>query len=146
MKDIYYDAEGDILTVNFPLATIKKHVGLEIADTIVLYFDPVTEKPFQMIFICYNRLVQYTRRQPLKLERLASYPKHLQRLALKLIQKEPVSNFLELITSDTETYHAVRVKKLVLEPKILEESVSPLPAKSKVAKKKSKRRSVGVAA
>ena len=145
MKDIHYDAEGDILTVNFPHPAIKKHVGMEIADPIVLYFDPVDEKPFQMIFICYNRLVQYTRRTPLKLERLASYPKRLQRIALKLIQQAPVANFLELKTSDTDIRHAVKVKKLVLEPQILDEPVSPLRAKSKVAKRKSKR-PVGVAA
>jgi len=122
MKDIYYDAEGDVLTVNFPHAKVKKEMAIEIADTVVLYFDVVNEKPLQMILICYNRLVQYTRRKPLKLERLASYPKRLQRLALKLIQRPPVSNFLELKASDTEAYHAVRVKKLVLEPKILEEA------------------------
>ena len=120
MKDIYYDAEGDILTVNFPHAKVKKETGLEIADTIVLYFDIVSEKPLQMIFICYNRLVQYTRRKPLSLEKLASYPKRLQRIALKLIQQPPVSNFLELQALDNGSHHAVRVKKLVLEPKILE--------------------------
>jgi hypothetical protein len=38
MKELYYDAEGDILTVNFGDAS-KKHAGLEINDNIVLYFD-----------------------------------------------------------------------------------------------------------
>jgi hypothetical protein len=122
MKDIYYDAEGDILTVNFPHPKVKKETGLEIADTIVLYFDTVNEKPLQMIFICYNRLVQYTRRKPLSLDKLATYPKRLQRLALKLMQQPPVSNFLELKTSDKDSHRVVRVKKLVLEPKVLEEA------------------------
>ncbi len=122
MKDIYYDAEGDILTINFPQAQVKKETGVEIADTIVLYFDPVNEKPLQMIFICYNRLVQYTRRKPLPLDRLASYPKRLQRIALKLIQRAPVSNFLELKISDTDVHGSVKVKKIALEPKILEEA------------------------
>ncbi|KAA0231533.1 hypothetical protein EDS67_01515 [candidate division KSB1 bacterium] len=120
MKDIYYDAEGDILTVNFPHAKVKKETGLEIADTIVLYFDTVEEKPLQMIFICYNRLVQYSRRKPIVLDKLASYPKRLQRLVLKLIQQAPVSNFLEVKALDKDSRHTVRVKKLVLEPKLLE--------------------------
>jgi len=120
MKDIYYDAEGDILTVNFPHAKVKKETGLEIADTIVLYFDTVDEKPLQIIFICYNRLVQYTRRKPLSLDKLASYPKRLQRLVLKLIQEQPISNFLELKASDKNLYGSVKVKKIALEPRILE--------------------------
>jgi hypothetical protein len=122
MKDIYYDAEGDVLTVNFPHAKVKKETAVEIIDTVVLYFDVVNEKPLQMIFICYNRLVQYTRRKPLPLDKLASYPKRLQRIALKLLQQAPVSHFLELKTSDTEVHGAVRVKKIALEPKILEET------------------------
>ncbi|NUM73153.1 hypothetical protein HUU40_02215 [candidate division KSB1 bacterium] len=120
MKDIYYDAEGDILTVNFPHAKVKQETGLEIADTIVLYVDTVDEKPLQMIFICYNRLVQYSRRKPIALDKLASYPKRLQRLVLKLIQQPPVSNFLEVKASDKDSCHTVRVKKLTLEPKLLE--------------------------
>jgi len=123
MKDIYYDAEGDILTINFPHAKVKKAAGVEIADPIVLYFDPVDEKPLQMIFICYNRLVQYTRRRPLPLDKLASYPKRIQRIALKLLQTAPVSHFLELKTSDADKHATVRVKKLVLEPKLLEEAI-----------------------
>lgn len=122
MKEIYYDAEGDILTVDFPRVKGKKELGLQIADNIVLYVNPSEEKPIHMIFLSYNRLVEYTRRTPLKLEMLASYPKRLQRTALMLIQQPPVSKFLELKTSDTEAYHAVRVKKLVLRPAILEET------------------------
>jgi len=126
MKEIHYDAEGDILTINFLATTekphIEKHVGFEIARNIVFYFDPVNEKPLEMILISYSRLVKYTRQSPLKLKKLSRYPKRMQRIALKLIQQPPVSNFLELKTSDTESYHAVRVKKLVLAPKILEEA------------------------
>jgi len=146
MKEIYYDAEGDILTIDFPRIKGKKELGLQIADNIVLYVNPSEEKPVHMIFLSYSRLVEYTRRTPLKLDMLASYPKRLQRIALKLLQQAPVANFLDLKTSDTDTRHTVRVKKLSLEPQILEEAVSPLRAKSKVTRKKPKRRSVGIAA
>jgi len=122
MKELYYDAEGDILTVNFPSAKAKKETGIEITDNIVLYFDSVNEKPLQMIFVCYNRLVQYTRRRPLPLDKLASYPKRLQRIALKLLQTPPVSHFLEFKPSDIDMFGAVRVKKLTLAPKLLEEA------------------------
>lgn len=121
MKEIYYDAEGDILTVDFPRPRGKKELGLQIADNIVLYVNTSEEEPVHMIFLSYSRLVEYTRRIPLKLDMLASYPKRLQRTALKLIQQPPVSNFLELKTSDTEAYHAVREKKLALRPAILKE-------------------------
>jgi len=126
MKEIHYDAEGDILTINFLATTakphIEKHVGFEIARNIVFYFDPVQEKPLEMILLSYSRLVKYTKQSPLELKKLSKYPKRMQRIALKLIQQPPVSNFLELKTSDTESYHAVRVKKLILAPKILEEA------------------------
>jgi hypothetical protein len=145
MKEIYYDAEGDILTVDFPRLKGKKELGLQITDNIVLYINPSEEKPVHMIFLSYSRLVEYTRRTPLKLDMLASYPKRLQRTALKLIQQPPVSNFLELKTLDSDVYGSVRVKKIALEPKILEEAIFPLPAKSKI-ERKSKRRTVGVVA
>jgi hypothetical protein len=144
MKELYYDAEGDILTVNFPPAEAKKETGIEITDNIVLYFDTIEEKPLQMILISYSRLVAYSRRNPLELKKLSKYPKRLQRIALKLIQQAPVSHFLELKLSDKDDYHSVRVKKLTLEPKILEET--PLRTKSKVAEKKPKRQPVGIAA
>jgi len=146
MKELYYDAEGDILTVNFLPTEAKKETGIEITDNIVLYFDTIDEKPLQMILISYSRLVAHTRRNPLPLNKLAKCPKRLQRLALKLLQQAPLANFLDLKTSDTDTRHTVRVKKLLLEPQILEEAVFPFRAKAKVAEKKPKRRSVGIAA
>ncbi len=122
MKELYYDAEGDILTVNFPPTEAKKETGIEITDNIVLYFDTIDEKPLQMILISYSRLVAHTRRNPLPLNKLAKYPKRLQRIALKLIQQAPVSHFLELKTSDADVYGAVKVKRIALAPKILEEA------------------------
>lgn len=125
MKDIHYDAEGDILTVNFLATTekphIEKHVGFEIANNVVFYFDPINEKPLEVILISYSRLVKYTRHSPLKLKRLSKYPKSLRRIVFKLIQQPPVSNFLELKASDTDAYHSLRVKKLILKPKLLDE-------------------------
>ncbi len=146
MKELYYDAEGDILTVNFLPTEAKQETGIEITDNIVLYFDTIDEKPLQMILISYSRLVAHSRQNPLELKKLSKYPKRLQRLALKLIQNEPVSNFLELKPSDTETHHALRVKKLVLEPKILEEHASQFATKSKIRKRKSGRQPVAIAA
>ncbi len=125
MKMLYYDAEGDILTVDFlptsaKRVVVKKEAGIEIANNVVFYFDPVDEKPVQMILISYNRLVEHTRRSPLQLKKLTRFPKRLQRLTLKLIQQPPVSNFLEVKTSDKNSHLAVRVKKLIIEPKLLE--------------------------
>jgi len=127
MKDIHYDAEGDILTVNFLATTakphIEKHVGFEIARNVIFYFDPVNEKPLEMILISYSRLVKYTRQSPLKLKKLSRYPKRMQRIALKLIQQPPAPHFLELNASDVEVYGSIKVKKIALEPKLLEEPI-----------------------
>ncbi len=125
MKAFYYDAEADILTADFlPTSAkriiVKKETGIEIADNVSFYFDTVDEKPVQMILVSYSRLVKHTRRSPLQLKKLARFPKRLQRIALKLIQQPPVSNFLELKDSDKDSHRTVRVKKLILEPKILE--------------------------
>jgi hypothetical protein len=126
MKDIHYDAEGDILTVNFVKTTDKpqaqKHIGVELVNNIILHFDPAHEQPLEMIVVSYSRLVKLTRRSPMQMKKLLQYPKRLQRIALKLIQQAPVSNFLELKISDTDVYGSVKVKKVALEPKILEEA------------------------
>jgi hypothetical protein len=128
MKEIHYDAEGDILTVNFLKTTaekprIEKRVGFEIARNIVFYFDTVNEKPLEMIVISYSRLVKYTCPNPLPLKKLSKHPKRLQRLVHKVLQQAPVSNFLELKASNKGASHTVCVKTLVLEPKLLEETV-----------------------
>jgi len=125
MKMLYYDAEGDILTVDFlptiaKRSIVKKETGIEIADNVSFYFDTVDEKLVQMILVSYSRLVKHTCRSPLQLKKLARFPKRLQRIALKLMQQPPVSNFLELKASDKDSHRTVRVKKLVLEPQILE--------------------------
>jgi len=146
MKELYYDAEGDILTVNFLPTEAKEETGIEITDNIVLYFDTIDEKPLQMILISYSRLVAHSRRNPLPLNKLAKCPKRLQRLALKLLQQAPVANFLDLQTSDRDARHTVRVKKLSLVPQILEESASPLRVKNTVTEKKSRRQPVAMAA
>jgi hypothetical protein len=76
-----------------------------------------------MILISYSRWVEYTRKNPLKLKRLANHSKRIQHIALKLLQTAPVSHFLELKTSAADKHATVRVKKLVLEPKLLEEAI-----------------------
>lgn len=64
MKEIHYDAEGDILTVNFVKTTNKPqavtHVGFEIARNVVFYSDPIQEKPLEIILLSHSRLVKYT--------------------------------------------------------------------------------------
>ena len=49
MKAIHYDAEGDILCVTFAEASDQMHTGIELADNIVLYYNPETGKPLQLI-------------------------------------------------------------------------------------------------
>jgi hypothetical protein len=58
MKAIHYDAEGDILTVTFSDVTEQKHTGIELSDNLVLYYNPETEQPLQLIVISYQALLQ----------------------------------------------------------------------------------------
>jgi hypothetical protein len=50
MKAIYYDAEGDILSVTFAEAGGRKHAGIELSDNIVLYYNPGKRKTAQIDF------------------------------------------------------------------------------------------------
>jgi hypothetical protein len=110
MRNIDYDLEGDILTVTFAESKGRVHTGVELTDNIVLYFDPTTEEPLQLILISYRRLLEA---QPLRLDRLNEVPDDLRAAALRLVCRAPVANFLRL-EEGRRTVPAGRVTEIFL--------------------------------
>jgi len=110
MRNIDYDLEGDILTVTFAESKGRVHTGVELTDNIVLYFDPTTEEPLQLILVSYRRLLEAP---PIRLDGLAEVPDDLRAAALRLVCRAPVANFLRL-EEGRRTVPAGRVTEIFL--------------------------------
>jgi hypothetical protein len=119
MKEIHYDAEGDILSISFAETDNRSHTGVELSDNIVLYLDPVTEEPLALILSSYQAIFQAHAQAPLPLDGLAALPMSLQALILKLLQRAPLNSFLQLADMPLLAPPASRVHQ-VFAPKILQ--------------------------
>ncbi|MCB0120910.1 MAG: hypothetical protein KDE58_01640 [Caldilineaceae bacterium] len=97
MKAIHYDAEGDVLSVTFAEARTQQQTGIELSDNIVLYYNPETNAPLQLILLSYQAMVQASRQQPILLEGLANPPLKLQKTIAKILTSAPISAFLQLV-------------------------------------------------
>ncbi len=118
MKNIYYDVEGDILSITFTEAEGQSHSGIELTDNIVLYFNPQTGQPIKLILLSYRRMLMVSAEQPIPLDGLADLSVDRRQMVLHIISRPPVKNFLDV--EDTE--EAVPVARLVgiFEPTALE--------------------------
>ncbi len=97
MKDIRYDAEGDILYVTFEETKGRSSTGVELTENIVFYFDPETQRPLKMILISYAQLLAASMRQPFPLDGLADVPSPLKKTILNLLARSPAALFLQLV-------------------------------------------------
>lgn len=97
MKSIHYDAEGDILSVTFVEAEGQAHTGIELTDQIVLYYNPETTKPLQLVVLSYRALLQASRRSPLRLDGLARAPLKVRTAVTGLLQSAPLGAFFQLV-------------------------------------------------
>lgn len=97
MKAIHYDAEGDILSVTFSEAAEQRQKGIELNDNIVLYYNPDTGKPLQLILISYQAMLQASHQAPIILDGLAEAPVKVQATVTTLLQQTPLTAFFELI-------------------------------------------------
>lgn len=97
MKNIQYDAEGDILSVTFVEVAEQPYTGVELNDNIVLYFNPETEQPFKLILTSYQRMAEASRRQPISLAGLAELPDSVRSCVLRILSRPPVASFVHLI-------------------------------------------------
>ena len=112
MKSIHYDAEGDILSVTFVEVAGQKHTGIELTDQIVLYYNPDTARPLQLVVLSYQALLQASRRSPLRLDGLAHAPLKVRATVMALLQSAPLAAFFQMIetpgmTSPTSRLHEV---------------------------------------
>ncbi|MCB9156132.1 MAG: hypothetical protein H6645_03335 [Caldilineaceae bacterium] len=119
MKSISYDAEGDILSVTFTETKEQKQTGVELTDNIVLYFNPETEQPLALILTSYQAMMQTGAQTPLLLEGLAKIPPRLQAIILKLLQRAPLSGFLQLVEVPADNPPTSRLHE-VFAPTILQ--------------------------
>lgn len=112
MKDIRYDAEGDILYVTFEDASGQPHTGVELTENIVFYFNPETQRPLKMILISYARLLAASMRQPLPLDGLADAPSLLKKTVLQLLAQPPAALFLQLVESEAVPVPTTRLTEV----------------------------------
>lgn len=116
MRNFYYDAEGDILTVTFCESPIEGGTGIELHENIVLYFIPDQEKVLELILISYGAMLKA--QNPLLMEALTKLKPDWRQNIVNLIQKEPVANFLHIEKTDSTPIPSVYVKK-VFDPEIM---------------------------
>ncbi len=94
MKHLHYDIEGDILAVTF--AEGQPHLGVELSDNIVLYYNPQTAEALKLIVLSYQALLQASKNKPILLEGLATMPVQVRQIVIAMLQHPPLVNFLYL--------------------------------------------------
>jgi len=118
MRNFYYDAEGDILTVTFAESPIEAGTGIELHENVVLYFIPDQGKVLDLILISYGAMLRD--QNPLRLEALTKLQPDWQQKILSMLQKEPANNFLHIEKKDaTPTPVPVLYIKKVFDPEIM---------------------------
>jgi len=67
-----------------------------LTDQIVLYYNPETARPLQLVVLSYRALLQASRRSPLRLDGLASAPLKVRAMVTALLQSPPLAAFFQL--------------------------------------------------
>lgn len=109
MKYIHYDIEGDILSVSFTESKRRRHTGIELSDNIILYYNPEAREPVELIFLSYRSLLKASFEKPLVLEGLENTPIQVKETILYLLQRPPVSNFLQLTEPPDKRFQTSRL-------------------------------------
>jgi hypothetical protein len=112
MKAIHYDAEGDILSVTFTEANGQKHTGVELSDNIVLYYNPETEQPLKLILLSYQKMLQASVKKPIVLDGLNQMPVKVKASIVALLQRTPITAFLQLDETHDNKPLASRVREV----------------------------------
>jgi len=112
MKAIHYDAEGDILSVTFTEAGEQSHTGIELSDNIVLYYNPDTEQPLELILVSYQALLQASLQAPILLDGLAQAPAKVRATVTALLQRAPLTAFVQLVEAQGKTPPASRLQEV----------------------------------
>jgi len=90
---IYYDAEGDILEVQFTLGTPENRTGIGITEQITIFCDKLFKKSLGFTVLSYSKLLAMPE---FHLDELNIAPKDVQKNIKKLISQFPLNHFLYL--------------------------------------------------
>jgi hypothetical protein len=97
---LVYDAEGDILDVDFRLTGEKPHRGIELHDNITVWTDAEEKKVLRLMLLSYSQLCS----QPaLALNKLQKMPTRRRSKLVKLLTSKPVKRFL--VSVDEKKFH-----------------------------------------
>jgi hypothetical protein len=88
---LVYDAEGDILDVDFRFPRKASQHGIELHENIVLWTDTRHTQTLRLLFLSYTRLCEQS---ALTLTKLKKLPVRQQTQLLRLLMSEPVKRFL----------------------------------------------------
>jgi hypothetical protein len=103
MKAIHYDTESDILSVTFSETENQNHVGLELSDNIVFYYNPETKLPLKLVLLSYRAMLQASAKAPILLDGLNQAPIEVQTTIAVLLKSKPVSAFVQIIETIDKT-------------------------------------------
>jgi len=88
---LFYDAEGDILDVDFRLTGEKPRQGIELHDNITVWTNAQGTRILRLMFLSYTKLLE----QPdIPLVKLKKLPARQRAGLLKLLTSDPVKGFL----------------------------------------------------
>ena len=92
---IEYDKEGDILEVFFADGSGK---GLELADEIVLRYEPKTDNPLSLILLNYSHLIKPTEYGPesFRLNGMEHLPPSERQKIMTMLTSTPLNRFLRV--------------------------------------------------
>jgi hypothetical protein len=91
---LVYDAEGDILDVDFRLTGEKPRRGIELHDNVTVWTDTGEKKILRLMLLSYSQLCA----QPaLVLNKLQKMPTRRRSKLVKLLTSKPVKRFLILV-------------------------------------------------
>jgi hypothetical protein len=88
---LVYDAEGDILDVDFRLTGERPQQGIELHDNVTLWTDADGTQVFHLMFLSYSKLLEQPALSFTKLKRLSASQRAN---ILKLLINDPVRRFL----------------------------------------------------
>lgn len=88
---LVYDAEGDILDVDFRLTGEKPRKGIELHDNVTVWTDAPGVRILHLTFLSYSRLLEQA---SLSFGGIKKLPVSQRRNVIKLLTSDPVKRFL----------------------------------------------------
>lgn len=107
---IIYDAEGDILDVDFRLTGEKPQQGIELHDNITLWTDAEGNIPLRLMLLSYSKLLEQPGLLFSNLKKLSSQKRAS---LLDILKREPLRHLLSCVDEKELRFR-------VIEPKVRE--------------------------